>query len=372
MDKSDKQYKKWNIITVAVLGLGIVLMGLVVIAIDPYWHFHGPVEGVSYRLGNGRYMNDGILRNYEYDAVIIGTSMCENFKTSQWNEKSGNNTVKVPFFGASYRELHDTLARAFSYNSEIETIIWGLDYNQLNSAWDSMKYSEYPYYLYDDDLINDGNYLWNKTVLFRGVLPDLAYTIAGKASTDFDEYNSWVEESGVDAVLKSYQPAAGDGKQQEFSEEMEVQITENVKNNICDLVEAHPDTQFMLFFTPYSIAYWDQLYYSGELKVQIEATLIFAEKLLQYDNVQLFCFFNNYEMICDLDNYVDAGHYKGEINEQILQWIAGRQYLLTKDNYQETITQMGNFYAEFDYARYWKKVSEDETISCKTPHHMVR
>lgn len=359
MSSSDQMYKKWNILTVSVIVTGIVFLGIAVFIIDPYWHFHGPIEGVSYRLGNGRYMNDGILRNYEYDAVIIGTSMCENFKTSQWDELSGNITVKVPFFGASYKELHDTLIRAFSYNDEIKTIIWGIDYNQLNTQWDNMKYSDYPYYLYDDNFINDGNYLWNKTVLLRGMLPDLAYTIMGKASMGFDEYNSWSEKSGRDAVLKSYQPAEGDGQQKVLSEEQKIQIEENVKRNICDLIETHPKTEFYFFFTPYSIAYWDQLYYSGNLKSQIEATYIFAEQLLKYDNVKLFCFFNDYEMICNLNNYVDAGHYTGAINDRILQWMAGEQYLLTRENYQETIAGIEKFYVDFDYPEYWMDILED-------------
>ena len=160
------------------------------IFIDPYWHFHEPQEGITYRLGNGRYMNDGILRHYDYNAVIIGTSMCENFKASQWGELSGNSTVKTPFFGASYREIHDTLERAFLYNDTISTIIWGVDYNLLTCQWDAMKYDTYPDYLYDGSIVNDGNYLWNKTVLMRGLLPDLVYTVLRKDSTSFDEYAS--------------------------------------------------------------------------------------------------------------------------------------------------------------------------------------
>lgn len=353
MGEKKDNYKKWNLFTLLTIGVILGVMALVVVIIDPYWHFHGPVETFSYRLGNGRYMNDGILMNYDYDTIIIGTSMSENFKTSQWESLTDDSAVKVPFFGAYYKELHDTLERAYNYSDSIQNIIWGLDYNQLTNEWDKKKYEVYLEYLYDDSIWNDGNYLWNKTVLLRGALPDILYTIVNKESTSFDEYGSWEEESGKKAVLTSFTPGEGQGNQEEINQEMIEKIEMNVQKNVEDLVKEHPETQFYLFYTPYSIAYWDTLYYSGRLDIQIEATKIFSERLLQYDNVKLYCFFDNYEMICDLDNYVDAGHYNSQVNEKILQWMVDEEYLLTEDNYEQRIEELGQFYREFDYQGYW-------------------
>ena len=66
-------------------------------------------------------------------------------------------------------------------------------------------------------------------------------------------------------------------------------------------------------------------------------------------------------MICNLDNYVDAGHYIGEVNDQLLDWMANYEYLLSKENYRERIKEIGDFYKNFDYRAYWKGILENET-----------
>lgn len=355
MNEQKDNYRKWNLLTLLIVGVILGVIAIAVIVIDPYWHFHAPIEGVSYRLGNGRYMNDGILMNYEYDTVIIGTSMSENFKSSQWEEATGNTAIKVPFFGAYYKELHDTLERAYSYNDNVENVIWGLDYNQLTNDWDVAKYESYPDYLYDNNIWNDGNYLWNKTVLLRGLMPDILYTIVGREGTSFDEYGAWKKQSGKAAVLDEFTPGQGTGVQREISSEIISKVELNVQNNIEDLVEAHPDTQFYFFFTPYSIAYWDTLYNGGNMDIQIEATKIFTERLLAYDNVNLYYFFDNYEMICDLNNYVDAGHYNASINEKMMQWMLDGEYMLTADNYEYRLENVRDFYMSFDYSTFWQQ-----------------
>ena len=90
-----------------------------------------------------------------------------------------------------------------------------------------------------------------------------------------------------------FTPGAGTSRQNILSLEQKEEIIENVQKNICELAAVHPETVFYLFYTPYSIAYWDDLYFSGQLDIQIEATFIFTEQLLEYNNVKLFCFFDN-------------------------------------------------------------------------------
>ena len=78
--------KKWGIgllITTVVL---LIALGGLTAVVDPYFHYHGPLEGLSYPDGNERYQNDGIIRNFAYDAVITGNSMTENFRVSELND----------------------------------------------------------------------------------------------------------------------------------------------------------------------------------------------------------------------------------------------------------------------------------------------
>ena len=70
--------RSWNIVVISGLLILLSLAGGMVYVIDPYLHYHKPLESLQYPLKDERYINDGIARNYEYEAMITGTSMTQN------------------------------------------------------------------------------------------------------------------------------------------------------------------------------------------------------------------------------------------------------------------------------------------------------
>ena len=82
-------YKKWVIAFFALLLAILLLLGSITAVLDPYFHYHAPLEGLSYELFYQRYQNDGIVKHFDYDALITGNSMTENFKTSLCDELFG-------------------------------------------------------------------------------------------------------------------------------------------------------------------------------------------------------------------------------------------------------------------------------------------
>ena len=93
----ENRFKRWMIAVLAVFLLAVVGVCGLIAVVDPYFHYHKPLPYFSYTLDNERYQNDGILRHFDYDAVITGSSMTENFKPSELDELFGVNAVKVPF-----------------------------------------------------------------------------------------------------------------------------------------------------------------------------------------------------------------------------------------------------------------------------------
>lgn len=86
-----------------------IILGMIICVVyyDPYFHYHSPNEKFYYNLKNERSQNDGIIRNFDYDAIITGTSMTENFKVSQANDLFNIKAIKVCFAGGTYREIDD-------------------------------------------------------------------------------------------------------------------------------------------------------------------------------------------------------------------------------------------------------------------------
>ena len=331
--------RKWIIEFLAVCVILLGGLGAITVIIDPYFHYHKPLDSLQYPISNERYQNNGIVKHFEYDAVITGTSMTQNFKTSEFDEIFHVNSVKVPFSGASYKEINDNLTIAVESNPNIKIILRGLDYNRLLDEKNEMRYDMdfYPWYLYDDVPYNDVKYIFNKTVLFQTTLGVLEYTWDGGKTTDFDEYSNWMEYStfGKETVDATYTRADRIDALEQLSTEDYKNINENVTQNITELADAHPEIDFYLFFTPYSIYYWDSLNQMGILEKQLEAEKYVIELLLLHDNIHLFSFFTEFDMICNLDNYKDIAHYGEDVNSQILLWMSEGKHEITRENYQE-------------------------------------
>ena len=126
-------------------------------------------------------------------------------------------------------------------------------------------------------------------------------------------------------------------------------IEENITQNVTELAAQYPRVQFYLYFPPHSIYYWDSMHQLGLLERQLDAEKYAIELLLEYDNIHLFSFFTEYDVICNLGNYMDIFHYSGAINSQILVWMSEGTHELTKENYLEYCEEEYNFYVNYDY-----------------------
>ena len=154
-----------------------ILLGaaaLTVFHVDPFMHYHKPHTDSYYYtldLENQRNVNDGISRHFDYDALITGTSMIENFNTTEFDEIFGVNSIKLPYAGGSYKEINDSLETALKSNPQLKTIVRGLDTVFFFYDADAMRtdLGDFPDYLYDSNPFNDVEYLLNKEILFHSV-----------------------------------------------------------------------------------------------------------------------------------------------------------------------------------------------------------
>lgn len=342
--------KKWFCVTLGIILFVLVITALPMIIIDPYFHFHGPIQGISYRLYSERYMNDGIVKHFDYDAIIAGSSMNQNFKTSSMDTLFETSSIKVPFSGAGFQEIVRLLDKALSENNDIKYVLWGIDYNGLNREYDWQGYDDYPEYLYDEDPLNDFAYIWNKTILHEALFTDIKMTLQGEKSTSFDEYSSWDVGSGWEQIQKTYhrrkevlpmEPGLTEGSRE--------RVKNNIEENIVHLSLKYPKTKFLLFYTPYSALYWESIVRKGTFLQQLEAEKIATELLLDCPNVNLFSFVQKTDITGNVNNYRDKEHYIASINDLILSWIYNGEGLVTKENYRDLLEWEKEYYLQYDY-----------------------
>lgn len=349
--------KKWFLIVLFNVLTVFLICGACIYILDPYFHYRKPNNGlVYYKVPNDpdaeRYMNSGIIRNYEYDAVIVGTSMTENFKTSEFDSLFEVTSVKLPISGGSFREVNEICEMALIEQVNMKIVLRSLDLSRIDEDKDLVQYDSFPDYLYNHNMLDDINYLLNKDALLRGCVSNVIIsTIMKRESFDFDNYANWNSTAsfGKEAVLSTYERSTKSENVSWLSEEERVVIKDNIEQNVIETAREYPNTRFALFFTPYSICYWDTLSQEGTLLKNIQIQEEVIELLLPYENIELYSFCDNFELVCNLDNYRDQGHYSEDVNSDILRWIAEGKYRITEDNYAEYLEEIADFYGNYDY-----------------------
>lgn len=344
-----------------VLGL-MAIIGGTIYYIDPYMHFHYPhTDKFYYELNNERSQNYGIVKQFDYDALITGSSMTQNFKASEMDKIFGTNSIKATFAGSPYKETGDLIRFALEYNDKLRTVVCSMDGAMLMWHKDTVRsdLGKHPDYLYDDNPFNDVKYLCNKDVLFNVIFPMLRPDDANapvSGITSFDAYGSWYQDGihffGINTILPNGVPSAPSEEKEvlHLSDTERETIRESIAQNITSNAAAHPEVTFYYFIPPYSADYWREQLYAGTLVRQIEAEQYAIEMLLEHDNIKLFSFYNCTDITTDLNNYMDSCHYGEWVNSLILEWMHEGKYQLTKENYLDYLAEEREFYTSFDYS----------------------
>ena len=350
----------WNIATIGIIVLVLTFVGAYTGYIDPCFHYHAPLTNLFYPLYSQRYQNNGIAKHFDYDAMIVGTSMTENFKTSEVDALFGCHAVKTSFSGAYMRELADQMQTAYDTGHNVKMIISTLDGYMLEVK-DAESYNPiytYPTYLYDKNVFNDVAYLLNKNI-FLNMAIDGVYDRADGTpqTTSFDDYSFWStpDMGGKDVLLSEYEwqnyTYAKAWNEESLPENWYKQAENVLQSNLIPLIEQHPETEFYLFIPPYSIYDWDSTRESGSIAMRIAKQQAIIEALLPYENVRLFSFYDAYDIVTNANNYRDTAHYKANVNSVILQWMAEGNHQLTQKNYEDYLANITHFYASYDYKK---------------------
>lgn len=335
-----------------------------IIYMDPFFHYHKPHprEGKGYIMEDQRYINDGIVKNFDYDAMICGSSMTETFRTSVMDEEFKTTSVKVPFSGGSYKEVGELVTTACEYNPDLKIVVRALDGNRFFNDKDERDYEadHYPTYLYDKNLLNDVNYIFSKDALLTAVQDFLGKGAASKPIS-FDEYSNWNNsyQFGVSAVNANYArntviPATS---QDPLTEEDKAIILGNITQNVTDIADANPDVEFYIYYTPYSIYYVDYFRLLGQFDRQFEAEKYITSLLLEHKNIHVYSFYMQHDYIEDANNYRDVAHHGQAMSDEIIRWLASGEGELTKDNYEAYYEEMYDYYTKLDYDSFfvdWK------------------
>lgn len=335
-----------------------VCAGMPVVLVDPFYQYHQPWFGMPVILNNAVYQTAGAARNLEYSDAIVGTSMTENFHTKWFDRELGWDTMKLCYSGARSDDLKAILTQVFSKDRAVQHIFMDInDYQLTSPSWTA--YVERPEYLYSASVWDDYRYIYNRDVLadsWRRVLDDLE-----GAEDNVDAAYAWEDPElfGAQAALKSVADAGGQLPEseekrritREEEEELLKLCRENL-DNILPFFREHPETEFIVYFPPYSMLYWEGVSMRGKLEAMVQVYGLAMASLLEFDNVSVYYFQNEPDIITNLDNYRDECHHRPEINRYIFECIKKGDKLVTEENLETLLRDMYEFAKNYDYSVY--------------------
>lgn len=316
----------------------LLLCVLAVILFDPFFQYHKPLPGLKAVLTDKEYQCVGSLKTFDYDSVVAGSSVAENYYNGWFDQGFDCNVIKaIRSYGAT-ADLCYLLDIAFEHQ-ELKYVFYNLDPSALTADPETTyELTGCPMYLYDDSYINDIEYWLNKGVLMEKI----PYLVANSIMGDYDENDSynWAQwkQFNSDMALGLYirKPSISEMKPENYYEDV---LNQNL-NLLTSRIKAHPETVFYVFIPPYSMLWWDNIYREGDTESYLYNMECAMETLLSYDNVKLYYFQNDREIITNLENYMDILHFSPDINHYICDSMISGEHQIDESNYKEAINEM--------------------------------
>ena len=338
----------------------LVIVGVIVFVFDPFYHYHRPWFGMKSVLNDKEYQCIGTLRNFDYDTLLVGSSVMENNDNSWYDEAYGVKSIKaIRSYGAT-ADLCYLMDVAYE-NHDIRYVFYNIDPSSLYAdPQTTYESTGCPMYLYDKNPFNDVQYLFNKDVLLEKIPYQVASNLSGdnkdSLSYNWAQWKTFSEEGTLGVYFRS----------NEVKEMLpKTAYADKAAENIALLtgeVQAHPDTEFIFFYPPYSMLWWDMTYRAGETDAILYCEKEMTRALLQYENVRVFCFQNEPEVTTDLNNYMDTLHFSPEINRLMLDQMIAGENEMTLDNYEAVIDGLKSFSDEVQ-AEYIRAYEEQDLLN---------
>lgn len=317
----------------------LFLVALAVWVLDPFYQYHTPFFGMDAVLNDRDNQMPGTIRNFSYDSVLVGSSVAENFDSAFLDEAYGCSTLKVIRAAGSVADLLYYLEMA-QERQELRNVFWCLDISALEAPTEvTLRGGDTPGYLHTTSILDDLPYLYNKEILMERIPAMMAYSHEG-INTGGQAYN-WARDKEFSAAqaMRAYDRQSilleAEPEERDFSEKKGL-IADNIAL-LTGQVEAHPEIQYRFLIPPFSMLWWDCAYVNGELEERLYILNQAVTALLGFENVEVYYFQNEEDIVCNLDNYMDMVHYSPEINEHMLEQMAAGRMRVTVSDWGEAL-----------------------------------
>lgn len=364
MQHRQQRYKKHIACILTPVILFTITVSIMIYTVDPLQVFHDQLSETERISGNQRLANPGLIRRHiystgEFNSIIIGTSMTENFIPEEAAQLLGwSKTMSLATSGAYPGEQKQILEYALQ-SGQIKNVLWGIhtifskrsDWN-INPQWSSTEY------LYDKSLLNKSPYLFSIKMFkesYRILTGDSRWTtnisLRNLWSTEKKQAERAVElnsQKSIHNIEVQFQACKERTQNFSFDSAPKVGQFDAVDTVLLATIAKYPNTQFTLVLPPVSL-YSRGLDWNETLR-WLSMVRYIVQSTAQFNNVTIYGFDTVKDIVENIANYKDATHYQIGVNRFILHAIAQCQHKLTTatiDDYISTYVGMLRNYAPY-------------------------
>lgn len=334
----------------------LLIVLLTIYLFDPYQLFHKPYFRGTIFDSNMRYQNAGVINNYDFDSIILGSSLMVNTSSYEATQKLGNSWVNLSISGGMTNERLDVLNYAITKH-KIKNVIFSIEPKWIT---DNNEKNDY-FYLYDDNPFNDFKTYLNEKFLFclfiqkaciRGSdsldRPAAVYYKLGFTSR-LGGFDSWIQNSAhpdIKTILENILS---------FNKMKNIQENIKVSNYLIETLKKYPNINFYLLIPPTSRLN-HKLSYNQDFINNIKEILS-----LHLKNVKIFGF-DNTNIPNNLSRYVDLIHYDEKVNSFMLDAIKNDTHRITLKNIDSYFKEMKKKVEAYDIEPLRKQIIESGVL----------
>ncbi len=306
-------------VTFAVI-VGIALLSYIV---DPHYRYRLPTwyQTVYYE---AYATAPRLLRDMDYDVLMIGSSMCRNFYLNDIDAAMGGKSVKISASGATawdLKKLFDTALEA--KGPGLKKVIFCLDAYALNKT--DPHWLEFEH-MYDHDHARDYRYLFaRKTLSSIMYLRKRVTRPRGKRAIQADPNLMFSTEYA--GTRYSMEEVAGSARSYKFMHHTMTPVREGweetFRKTILEMTDANPDIEFIFMALPYHVYSHCLSADFGEADGLLKQRSAVLRELLKRKNVKIYDFQCAPEIICDGSLYTDVQHFSSALARRLLAAAAG-------------------------------------------------
>jgi hypothetical protein len=346
--------------------------------IDPLKLFHKPYFLKNKLNSNMRLQAAGIIKNYNFDSIILGTSMLENTSSEEASNIFDASFMNISLSGSDFFERSFVLNYALE-KKKINNVIYSLDYSGLiNYQMGREDYTVDNFdYLYDNSYINDFKQYMNlKSIklILKGYLskeanfdrPNEWFTNKSHSSR-FGGIDNWFKSESNNQIKKALATIQKSIKAIENnktivdkdSKEKLVKSQEYLKKYLLKYVKNNSNTEFYLIIPPYSRIQnaINAKYRKSDFERLKKNIKFLVEKSNRFENLKIFGW-GDKEFPNNISLYKDLTHYSPEINSKMLYWIRENNGLLTLNNIKEYLKEFEQKSLSYDLQEVGNKIEK--------------